>query len=98
MSLDVGVIERIDYQYRPLGAAVGYAHHLKGYDDDERWYWKMGDGIDVILEIEYEAAVFHAMDYITERGLESAEAHQVMRWVRTLPWREDGMVMLHLGM
>ena len=96
MSLDVGVIERIDYQYRPLGAAVGYAYHLKGYDDEE--CWKVESGGQVIFEIGYEAVVIHAMDYITSRGLESAEAHQVMRWVRTLPWRADGMVMLHLGM
>ena len=95
MSLDVGAIERIDYQYRPSGAAVGYAYHLKGYEDEESS--KMESGGHVIVEIEYEAAIFHAMDYITERGLASAEAHQVMRWVRTLPWRDDGMVMLHLG-
>ena len=93
--MDVGVIERIDYQYSPLGAAIGYASHLKWYGEDE--FWKMDAGGDVIVEIEYETTVFHAMDYITKSGLASAEAHQVMRWVRTLPWRDDGMVMLHLG-
>lgn len=96
MSLDVGVIDRIEYRHRPRGAAVGYAYHLKGYDDEE--CWKVESGGQVIFEIAYEAAVFHAMDYIRTRGLGSAEAHQVMRWVRTLPWRNDGMVMLHLGL
>ena len=93
--MDVGVIERIDYRYSPRGAAIGYARHLKWYGEDE--FWKMDAGGDVIVEIEYETTVFQAMDYITASGLASAEAHQVMRWVRTLPWRDDGMVMLHLG-
>ena len=93
--MDVGVIERIRYLDRPRGAVVEYAYHLMEYEDEETW--KVESGGNVIFEIEYEATVFHAMDYITEYGLASAEAHQVMRWVRTLPWREDGMVMLHLG-
>lgn len=93
--MDVGVIERIRYLDRPRGAAGEYAYHLKRYDDEE--CWKVESGGNVIFEIEYEATVFHAMDYIIDRGLASAEAHQVMRWVRTLPWRDDGMVMLHLG-
>ena len=36
------------------------------------------------------------MEYIESKSLNSSEAHQVMRWVRGLPWL-GGVVMLHLG-
>ena len=52
------------------------------------WVWGLVSG--------YGAMANHAMEYIESKSLSSSEAHQVMRWVRGLPWRGE-VVMLHLG-
>ena len=94
MGLDVGVVQ-IDYsQSRPSGAAYKYAWELMAYDDGD--CWKVSSGGQVFIELGYETMANHAMEYIEAKGLTSPEAHQVMRWVRGLPWR-GGVAMLHLG-
>ena len=50
----------------------------------------------VFIELAYQTMASHAMEYIESKSLNSSEAHQVMRWVRGLPWL-GGVVMLHLG-
>ena len=96
MALDVGVVQ-IDYsQAQPYGAAYQYAWELMAYDDLEGDCWKVSDGGQVFIELAYETMARHAMEYIEAKSLTSSEAHQVMRWVRGLPWRGE-VVMLHLG-
>ena len=38
-----------------------------------------------------------AYEYVVSERLTSAEAHQVMRWVRGLPW-QGRTIMLHIGL
>ena len=96
MGLDVGVVQ-IDYsQTRPFGAAYQYAWELMAYDDLGGDCWKVSVGGQVFSELAYETMANHAMGYIESKDLNSSEGHQVMRWVRGLPWR-GGVVMLHLG-
>ena len=96
MGLDVGVVQ-IDYSHaRPVGAAYQYAWELMAYDDLEGDCWKVSDGGQVFIEMAYETMATHAMKYIESKNLSSTEAHEVMRWVRGLPWRGQ-VVMLHLG-
>ena len=96
MGLDVGVVQ-IDYsQARPSGAAYKYAWELMAYDDIDDDCWKVSSGGQVFIELGYDTMASHAMEYIESKSLTLSEAHQVMRWVRGLPWR-GGVVMLHLG-
>ena len=96
MGLDVGVVQ-IDYsQSMPSGAAYKYAWELMAYDDIDGDYWKVSSGGQVFIELGYSTMINHAMEYIESKSLTSSEAHQVMRWIRGLPW-QDGVVMLHLG-
>ena len=94
MGLDVGIVQ-IDYsQARPSGSACKYAWELMAYDDDD--CWKVSSGGQVIIELEFETMAKHAMEYIGSNHLSSTEAHQIIRWVRGLPWQND-VIMLHLG-
>ena len=93
MGLDIGAVN-IDYLDRPSGTAYRFAWHLAGQWDDERW--EVYSGANVFAEYDYGHLISRAQDYISAEGLESAEARQVMRWVRNLPWR-GRTVMLHLN-
>ena len=93
MGLDVGVV-RIDYGYTPRGPANRFAWHLAGEWDDD--CWQVASGPNVFIEMGYEHMVERAARFISSEGLGASDAHQVMRWVRMLPWRGD-VVMLHLG-
>ena len=93
MGLDIGTVN-IDYLDRPSGAAYRFAWHLAGEWDDETW--EVYSGENVFAEYDYGHLISRAQDYISAEGLESAEARQVMRWVRNLPWR-GRTVMLHLN-
>lgn len=96
MALDVGVVQ-IDYsQAHPSGAAYRYAWELMTYDELDGDCWKVSSGGQVFIELGYEAMANHAMAYIESKSLTPSEAHQVMRWVRSLPWRGQ-TIMLHLG-
>ena len=96
MGLDVGVVQ-IDYsQARPSGAAYKYAWELMAYDDIDGDCWKVSSGGQVFIELGYDTMANHAMEYIKAKSLTSSEAHQVMRWIRGLPWR-GRTIMLHLG-
>ena len=94
MSLWVGVVQ-IDYSKSPpSGVAYPYAQTLMEFDDGN--CWRLSSEGNVIVEFRYDAMAKHAMDYIESKELSSIEAHEVMRWVRGLPW-QNGSVMLHLG-
>ena len=94
MSLSVGLV-RIDYSKSPRsGAAYDYAKKLAFYDDGG--CWRLSSEGNVIAEFRYDVLARHAMDYIESSNLPSNEAHELMRWVRGLPWSQ-GHVMLHFG-
>ena len=93
MGLDIGAVN-IDYLDRPSGAAYRFAWHLAGEWDDQ--IWEVYSDANVFAEFDYGHLISRAQDYISAEGLESAEARQVMRWVRNLPWR-GRTVMLHLN-
>ncbi len=96
MGLDVGIVQ-IDYsRARPYGAAYRYARELMTVDDYGGDCWKVSSGGQVFIELAFETMAAHAMEYIDSSGLTSNDAHQVMRWIRNLPWEGD-VVMLHLG-
>ena len=94
MALDVGVVE-IDYsRARPYGAAYKYARELTTFDDGS--CWRVSSGGQVFIELEFGTMASHAMGYIDSNRLSATDAHEVMRWVRGLPWQGE-VVMLHLG-
>ena len=93
MGLDVGVVQ-IDYLDRPGGAAYRFAWHLAGEWDDDAWEVSSGD--NVVAEFDYGHLTNRAYRFIVSENLSSNEAHQIMRWVRSLPWR-GRTIMLHLG-
>ena len=93
MGLDIGAVQ-IDYLERPREAAYRFAWHLAGESDDEAW--EVSSGENVFVEYDYEHLANRAYQYIVLEGLSSVEAHQVMRWVRSLPWR-GRTIMLHMG-
>ena len=93
MGLDIGVV-KIDYLGQPGSAAYHFAWHLAREWDDE--CWQVSSGANVFIELGYDHMVERAVRYIASEGLGVSDAHQVMRWVRTLPWRGE-VVMLHLG-
>lgn len=96
MALDVGVVQ-IDYsRARASGAAYRYARELIAFNDGDGDCWKVSGEGQVFIELAFETMATHAMEYIGASRLSSTEAHQVMRWVRGLPW-QDEMIMLHLG-
>ena len=67
---------------------------VMAYDDLEGDCWKVSDGGQVFIEpYEYDG---QSRDGVHSKDLNSSEGHQVMRWVRSLPWR-GGVVMLHMG-
>ena len=93
MGLDIGVVQ-IDYLRQPRSVAYHFAWDLAREWDDE--CWQVSSGANVFIELGYEHMVERAGRYISSEGLGASDAHQVMRWVRMLPWRGD-VVMLHLG-
>ena len=96
MGLDVGVVQ-IDYsQARPSGAAYRYAWELMAFDDEDGDCWRVSSEGQVFIEMAFETMAAHAMEYIDSSGLTSTDAHQIMRWIRGLPW-QDEVIMLHLG-
>ncbi len=96
MALDVGVVE-IDYsRARPSGAAYRYARELIAFNDGDGDCWKVSSEGQVFIEMAFETMAAHAMEYIDSSGLTSTDAHQIMRWIRGLPWQVD-VIMLHLG-
>ena len=80
--------------YRPSGAAYRFAWNLAGEWDDETW--EVYSSANVFAEYDYDHLISRAEEYIASEGLGSTDAHQVMRWVRNLPWRGNA-VMLHMG-
>ncbi len=96
MALDVGVVE-IDYsRARPSGAAYRYARELIAFNDGDGDCWKVSGEGQVFIEMAFETVAAHAMECIDSSGLTSTDAHQIMRWIRGLPW-QDYVIMLHLG-
>ena len=93
MGLGVGVVQ-IDYLDRPRGAAYRFAWHLDGEWDDDSW--EVSSGENVFAEFDYDRLANRAYRFIVSEGLAFAEAHQVVRWVRGLPWR-GRTIMLHMG-
>ena len=93
MGLDIGVV-KIDYLDRPSGAAYRFAWHLAGEWDDQTW--EVYSGANVFAEYDHDHLTNRAQRFIASERLDSAEAHQVMSWVRNLPWR-GSTVMLHLN-
>ena len=93
MRLDVGIVQ-IGYLDRPRGAAYRFARHLAGEWDDDSW--EVSSGENVFPEYDYDHLLGRAYRFVVSDGLASAEAHQVMWWVRGLPWR-GRTIMLHLG-
>ena len=96
MTFDVGVVT-IDYSVRPpSGLVEEFARELKEYDEGDTW--RVASDGHVFLDLEYETAVDLALEYISSRGLSSAEAHQILRWVRSLSWQDNhDIVTLHFG-
>ena len=93
MGLDVGVV-KIDYLGYPGRAANQFAWKLAEEWDERCWQvWSEGN---VFIELEYQTMVERAARFISSEDLGATDAHQVMRWVRTLPWRGE-VVMLHLN-
>ena len=96
MGLDVGIVQ-IDYsQARPSGAAYWYTWELMAFDDEDGDCWRVSSEGQVFIEMAFETMAAHAMEYIDSSGLTSTDAHQIMRWIRGLPWQVD-VIMLHLG-
>ncbi len=96
MGLDVGIVQ-IDYsQARPSGSACKYAWELMAFDDEDGDCWRVSSEGQVFIEMAFETMAAHAMEYIDSSGLTSTDAHQIMRWIRGLPW-QDYVIMLHLG-
>ncbi len=93
MGLDIGAV-KIDYLDSPSGAAYRFAWHLAGQWDDR--VWNVRSEGNAFMEFDFDHLVDVAEEYISSESLGSADAHQVMRWVRNLPWRRD-VVMLHLN-
>ena len=94
MALDVGAVT-LNYSVSPRTEVVErYARELKEYDEVD--CWRVASDGHVFLELMYDTMANHAMGYIRAKSLTSPEAHQVMRWVRGLPWRGE-TIMLHLG-
>ena len=96
MAFDVGVVT-FDYSVRPSpGPVEEFARELKEYGEGETW--RVASDGHVFLDVEYETAVNLAMAYISSRGATSADAHQILRWVRSLPWQDNrDIVTLHFG-
>ena len=93
MGLDVGAVQ-IDYLDRPRGAAYRFAWHLAGEWDDEAW--EVSSGVNLFVEYDCDRLLNRAYEYVVSERLASDEAHQVMRWVRSLPW-QGRTIMLHMG-
>ena len=96
MAFDVGVVT-FDYSVRPsAGPVEGFTRELKQYDEGETW--RVASNGHVFLDVEYETAANLAMEYISSNGLTPSEAHEVLRWVRSLPWQDNhDIVTLHFG-
>ena len=96
MAFDVGVVT-FDYSVRPpAGLVEEFARELKEYDEGDTW--RVASDGHVFLDLEYETAVNLAMGYISSRCLTSADAHKVLRWVKSLPWQDNhDLVTLHFG-
>ena len=93
MGLDIGAVN-IDYLDRSSGAAYRFAWHLAGEWDDNTW--EVYSNANVFAEYDYDHLTNRAQRFIETERLAFDEAHQVMRWVRNLPWR-GSTVMLHLN-
>ena len=96
MAFDVGVVT-FDYSVRPpAGPVEDFTRELKQYDEGETW--RIASHGHVFLDVEYETAVNLAMEYTSSNGLTPSEAHEVLRWIRRLPWQDNHDILtLHFG-
>ena len=93
MSMHVGSVN-IDYLDYPGDAPTKFLWYIasnpSGYD------WEVWSDGNHFVEYTYDRAIELASEYVRSESVGTNEAHQVFRWVRSLPWRRD-VVMLHLS-
>lgn len=94
MGLSIGTVQ-IEYGVPPDDMGYRFAWHL-AEERDFRCWQVLCEG-NAFVEMEYEVMVERAAQFIEMQELSAADAHALMRWIRDLPWRKDGMVMLHMG-
>ena len=93
MGLDIGVVN-IKYIDRPGGAALKFASYLgENYWDAD---WGFSEGENIIVENTKETMFQLVDDYAKSEGLGSDDKAAIQKWVHSLPWKDD-VVMLHLS-
>ena len=93
MGLDVGVVS-IDYLEQPVGTTYDFLWYLNVNAEEGDWITG-GEG-STFIEITSDTMDDQLLRFQSENKLCQSQAEEVRRWIATLPWKGDS-VMLHLG-
>ena len=93
MGLDIGAVQ-IKYMERPGGVALKFAWYLAVHSHEAGW--EVGSDGNVIAEYDLDTVLGLVNDYVKSEGLGSDDKAAILKWVHSLPWKND-VVMLHVN-
>ena len=93
MGMDIGVV-KIAYLERPEETAYDFARHLAAHSDEVEWS-VFSEG-NIFAELTRDTMISLMDGYVSDKKLDQEDAETVGKWINTLPWRDD-VIMLHLN-
>ena len=103
MGLDVGVvsIQYLDQPQEPVYAFLNYlldeaAWGLEAEENDE-FVWDASWAGNGLVEFDQSYLERRMTQWMTDNNLGDTERVSLADWVSSLPWRDNGIIMLHLS-
>ena len=103
MGLDVGVV-RIEYLDQPQEPVYGFLNDLLDEaagglesEEDEEFLWDASWAGNGLVEFDQAYLERRTTEWVTNNNLGDSERTVLADWVSSLPWRDDGIIMLHLS-
>ena len=103
MGLDVGVV-RIQYLDQPREPVYGFLNDLLDEaaggleaEEDEEFLWDASWAGNGLVEFDQAYLERRTTQWVTNNNLGDTERASLADWVSSLPWRDDGIIMLHLS-
>ena len=95
MGLQVGVISPIQYLDGPGDEVEEFIWYLDFKPEESGWH-AVSD-TETFVEYTRETLARHVEEYAAREQVGDDEAATVRAWVDSLPWRDDGQIMLHFA-
>ena len=103
MGLDVGVVT-IQYLDQPREPVYAFLNELLNEaavgleaEEDDEFVWDASWAGNGLVEFDQGYLERRTTQWATDRNLSDAERAALADWVSALPWKDNGIIMLHLS-